>query len=163
MGLLILALLVSATFWYFGVDAWHSLLLGAAITSILVAASVCMAAGTFSEPAATDWHDSGHAGRKGSRHDIAYLSSALRGKRGRVGYVGEARLRQLAHHRLELHHLELKRSADRLEVERLLGHRAYRLLVRDRRRSMRLRSVVYCLDRLERMPDPASQQKDGNF
>jgi hypothetical protein len=140
------ALVLSAICWYFGADAWHSLLLGSAITAIAV--TLCVAAAA--EVNDTSWREVRH-GPTGSRHDVTDLSWSLRGGFGGVGHGGERRLKQIARQRLTLCHLDLASPADRPEIEQLIGRRAYRLLVRSDPRRMRLRSLLHCLDALDRL------------
>lgn len=140
-----MALVVSAICWYFGADVWRSILFGIAITSIFVAASVAVALGMAPDVRATTWPGGRRASLRGSRHDVVHLSSSLSASWG-VGHMAESRVRQLVRQRLALHHLDLGSPADRLEIEQLIGRRAYRLLARGQRRRMRLRSFLHCLD-----------------
>jgi hypothetical protein len=155
-----MGLMLSAIFWYFGADVWHSILLGGAVTSIIVAASACRALEMTRELRGTAWRSSRQTSLRGSRRDVTFLSSSMSEGWGRVGYMAESRVRNLARQQLALHHLDLEGPGDRLEVEQLIGRRAYRLLARDgrrRRRRMRLRSLVHCLDVLDAL-DPMHNQ-----
>jgi hypothetical protein len=142
------ALVLSAICWYFGADAWHSLLIGSAITAIAVTLWVAAAV----EVNDTSWREA-RQGPAGSRHDVTNLSGSLRGDFGGVGHAAEWRLKQIARQRLTLCHLDLASPADRSEIEQLIGRRAYRLLVRSGPRRMRLRSLLHCLDALDRLDE----------
>jgi hypothetical protein len=138
------ALVLSAICWYFGADAWHSLLLGTATTAIAV--TLWVAGGA--EVTDTNWREVRH-GPTGSRHDVMNLSGSLRAGFGGVGQGAEWRLKQIARQRLTLCDLDLGNPTDRPEIEQLIGRRAYRTLLSNGRRRMRLRSLVHCLDALD--------------
>jgi hypothetical protein len=139
------ALLAAATCWYFGADAWYSILMGMAIASVGVSGLV--------GPARLDlggiaWPGGGLADRSGARSDIVELSMLLRGSHGLVNHGAVLRVRRLARQRLALHKLDLLDPADRREIEQLIGRRAYALLVRSKHRPL-LRSMLHCLDVLD--------------
>jgi hypothetical protein len=136
---------IAAICWYFGVDVWHAILLGCAMTVTALAA----AAGT-SAPDARDlsWHPGKRARNDGSRNDVASLSSSLHVGWGLVGLTAERRLHEIARRRLALDGLDLQNADHRLAIERRIGGRAYRILVRGQGR-LRLRTLMYCLDTLD--------------
>jgi hypothetical protein len=144
---LLAVLLVAAICWYFGVDVWHSILLGSALTTVGLIALVGSASPVL---ASTDWRSGGRPNRHGARSDVAELSWSLRGSYGRVDNRAVRRVQQLARQRLALYQLDLLNPEDRGEIEQLIGHRAYAVLVRGtRRRPPLLRSFVRCLDALD--------------
>lgn len=146
---LIVALLVAVICWYFGADVWHSILLGGAITTVGVTGLV----GTALDARDLNWRSGGRTNREGSRGDVAALSWSVRGSYGRVGSTAVRRVNRIARQRLALRHLDLSDPADRLEIERLIGRRAYAVLVRGERRPPLLRSLLRCLDALDAL-DP---------
>ena len=141
-------LLISAISWYFGADVGHAILLGCAITTIVVAAMV----GTSTPERAESWlHRRADRGT-GSRHDVAELSHSLHAGWGRVGVSAERRLFEIARRRLALDGLDLGDPNDREAIEQRIGPGPYRLLTRrDRRRAVSFRGVVRCVDALERV------------
>ena len=146
-GVLAAALLVAGICWYLGADVWHSILLGAALTTIGLIATVTVDFGN------TEWRDDGGLKRQGTRREIIDLSWSLRGRYGRVDIRAVSRVRELARRRLALHHLELRDPADRRRIEQLIGHQVYTVLGPGKRRPPLLRSLLYCLDVLDTL-DP---------
>jgi hypothetical protein len=132
--------------WYFGVNAWHSILLGCAITVIALA----VLAGS-SAPDALDvsWRPGKQPGREGARRDISSLSSSLRSGWGFVGLTAERRLHEVARRRLALEGLDLRNPDHRPAIEQLIGERAYLVLRGRQGRVPNLRSLIYCLDTLD--------------
>jgi hypothetical protein len=156
--------LIAAICWYFGVDVWHAILLGCAITVTVLA----VVAGT-SAPDARDlsWRPGNQTPNGGSRNDVASLSSSLHAGWGLVGLTAERRLREIARRRLALDGLDLQNADHRLAIERRIGGRAYRILVRGQTRGLRLRMLRYSLDVLDAIdsnhyptPQPRSQGWD---
>jgi hypothetical protein len=157
-------LLVAAICWYFGVDVWHALLLGCAIT---VTALACLAAGSAPDARDLSWRPGKRAGKEGSRNDVAGLSSSLRAGWGFVGLTAERRLREIARRRLALEGLDLRNPDDRLAIERRIGRPAYRILIQRQGRRPTLRTLTYCLDMLDAIdsnhypvPQPRSRRWD---
>ncbi len=155
---------IAVVCWYFGVDVWHAILLGCAITVIALAA----VAGT-STPDARDlsWRPGKRVRNDGSRNDVASLSSSLHAGWGFVGLTAERRLHLIAARRLALDGLDLRDAEHRLAIERRIGGRAYRILQRGQRRRLRLRTLRYSLDMLDAIdpnhyptPMPRSQGWD---
>ncbi len=148
--------LIAVICWYFGVDVWHAILLGCAITVIALALSVGYAA-----PNARDlsWRGGRHARREGSRSEIADLSASLRGGWGYVGLTAQERLRQIARRRLALEGLDLGNAEHRSAIERRIGAGAYRVLVSSQGRVPRLRALLNCLDALDSIHYPAPQPR----
>lgn len=147
---LLVALVVAVICWYFGADAWHSIVIGIALTTVGVTAW----AGTAGPaPRNTDWRGDDRPKWNGARRDIAELSVSLRGRHGR-GITAAWRVKRLARQRLALHQLDLDDPADRRQIVQLIGRRTYVILVRGERRPLRLRSLLYCLDVLDAL-DPA--------
>lgn len=156
--------LIALICWYFGVDIWHAILLGCAITVIALALVVGSSA-----PDARDlsWHPGERERREGSRSDVANLASSLRGGWGFVGLTAERQLQQIARRRLALEGLDLDNAAHRPAIERRIGARTYRLLVRSKRRVPTLRALVRCLDTLDAIdsthypaPQPRARRRD---
>ena len=138
--------LVAVICWYFGVDAWHSILLGCAIT---VTALACLLGMSAADAREVSWHLVQRASRRGSRSDLVGLSAALRGGWGYVGLSAEGRLQQIARQRLDLEGLDLRNPQHRAAIEQLIGTTAYRALAPGRRnRVIRLHRLVHCLDML---------------
>ena len=131
--------------WYFGVNVWHSILLGCAAT---VASFAVMAGGSPPELRDLSWR---HRSRKrlGARNEIARLSQSLRSGWEPVGLTAERRMHQIARRRLALEGLDLLNRDHRDAIERLIGGRAYRTLVHPLGRRPRLRALLHCLDALD--------------
>jgi hypothetical protein len=144
---LIVALLTAAFCWYFGVDVWHSVLLGSVLTTVGLITMVATADGDLGS---TAWRGGASPSRDGARGEVAELSWSLRTNYGRVNHKAVLRVRQLARHRLAQHQLDLNDPADRRGVELLIGRRAYAALVLSDRRPL-LRSFLHCLDALDAM------------
>jgi hypothetical protein len=146
------ALPVALICWYFGADVWHSLLIGGAVTTLLLSLAIALDAPNFG---ATDWRGGRGANRRGSRGDVKELSWSLRGSYGQVGGTAVRRARQVARRRLAARGLDLLNPDDRPEIERLIGRRPYVVLVRGDRRPPLLRSFVRCLDALDALERPS--------
>ncbi|MGH2873020.1 MAG: hypothetical protein ACRDL5_11240 [Solirubrobacteraceae bacterium] len=142
-----IAALIAAICWYFGADVWHAILLGCAITVAAIAAN--SAGLSVPQPGALGWRPSGPARRAGARDEVATLSGSLRAGWGYVGLTAERRLSQIARRRMALEGLDLRNPEHRLAIERRIGEPAYRSLVNNGSRRLRLRTVVYCLDALD--------------
>jgi hypothetical protein len=140
------AVLTAAICWYFGVDVLHAILLGCAITVLGLAVGVASAA-----PEARDlsWIGGARSRREGSRNDVSSLSSSLHVGWGLVGLTAERQLHQLARRRLALEGLDLQNADHRAAIESRIGTRAYRALVLERRRQLRLRTLMHCLQVLD--------------
>ena len=151
--------LIAVLCWYFGVDAWHAILLGCAITVTALALLVGSSA-----PDALDlsWRPGKRASREGSRSDVANLSSSLRSGWGFVGLTAERQLQQIARRRLAVEGLDLRNADHRSAIEQRIGAPAYRVLVSPAGRLPRLRSLISCLDALDAIDSthyPAPQQR----
>jgi hypothetical protein len=144
VGMAALATLIA---WYFGVNVWHSILLGCAAT---VAWYAVKAGGSIPDVRDLGWRHK-NRGREGSRHDVSTLSFALHAGWGVVGATAERRLDQIARRRLALEGLDPGNAEDRQLIESRIGTAAYRaLLARNPTRGrMRLRTLVHCLDALD--------------
>jgi hypothetical protein len=138
--------LIALICWYFGVDAWHSILLGCAITVTALAVLVGSSA-----PDAPDvsWRAGKRSNREGSRRDVANLSASLRAGWGFVGSTADGRLDQVARRRLALEGLDLHNPDHQLAIERRIGARAYRALRGRQGRVPSLRALLACLDALD--------------
>jgi hypothetical protein len=136
------ATLAAVICWYFGVNVWHSILLGCAIT---VASFAVMGGGPTPELHEINWRHRSKR-RIGSRNDVARLAESLRTGWEPVGLTAERRLQQIARRRLALEGLDLLNQDHREAIERRIGSRAYRILIHPLGRRPRLRSLIYCLD-----------------
>lgn len=143
---LAVAILVAAACWYFGADAWHSILIGGVLTTVGMITSVALDDPNLSY---TGWRDGSRHDRRGARRDVAELSWSLRGSFGRVGSRAVWRVQRLARQRLAPYQLDLRNPDDQSRIEELIGHRAYVVLVRGERRPPSLRSFTRCLDALD--------------
>lgn len=138
--------LIAVLCWYFGVDVWHSLLLGCAIT---VTALACRAAGLAPDARELSWRPGAEENRVGSRNDVASLASSLRAHWTHIGLTAEGRLNELARRRLALEELDLRNPGDGPAIERRIGTTAYRILARRRRARISLRTLTHTLDALD--------------
>lgn len=132
--------------WYFGVDVWHALLLGGAITVIALA---LVAGGEAPDARDLTRLHSERERRGGARNDIANLASSLRGGWGFVGLTAHRQLHQIARRRLALEGLDLTDPADGAAIEQRIGSRTYRVLVNRRGRMPSRRVLLNCLDALD--------------
>jgi hypothetical protein len=148
--ILLTALLIAAICWYFGADVSHSILIGSAVTTLGLIFKI-----TNDNPDSgnTGWRPDGHTNHKGARRDVAQLSQSLKGSYGRVGYGAVTQAQRLVRQRLVSHRLDPLNPADHPSIEQLLGHHAYAVLVRGKRRPPFLRSFIRCLDALDAL-DP---------
>lgn len=161
------AALIAVICWFFGVDAWHSILLGCAITVAILAGTVMT-----SSPEAEDlsWRHGKGAGSEGSRNDVANLSYSLNAGWGRVGLTAGRRLHQIARRRLALEGLDLQNADHGPAIERRIGRPAYRILMRSDKRRLRLGTLMSCLDALDAIdsthypaPQPGSRRRRPNL
>jgi hypothetical protein len=137
---------VAAICWYLGVDVWHSILLGCAITVTTLALLV---GGSAPDARDLGWRPGTRASREGSRSDVASLSASLRSGWGFVGLSAERRLQQIARRRLALEGLDLRNPEHRAAIERHVGARTYRVLASSQGRVPSLRTLLKCLDTLD--------------
>lgn len=139
------AILAAAICWYFGVNVWHSILLGCAATVVSFAVRKGASAEEFRD---LSWRHRRRS-RSGSRSEVATLAHSLRSGWQPVGLTAERRLHQIARRRLALEGLDLLNAEHRNAIEGRIGARAYRILVHRSGRRPRLRSLVHCLDMLD--------------
>lgn len=138
--------LIAVICWYFGVDVWHAILLGCAIT---VTGLACNFASYALDAGELSWRPRLRGNAAGSRNDVARLSTALRANWGLVDHTAERRLQEIARRRLALEGLDLRSRAHRPAIEQRIGSRAYRALVRPSSGRLRLRTLMHCLDMLD--------------
>lgn len=151
--LLIGAILVAFVCWYTGMDLPHAVTVAAALT----AAGLCFIAAP--DPERAPWPDEETGtGAEGARRDIVQLSWSMRPRYGRIRTSGLGRVQNLARYRLALHQLDLRNPHDRAAIERLIGTAAYATLHSDKRLPL-LRSVVHCLDMLDRLKQQNPQKE----
>jgi hypothetical protein len=148
--------------WYFGVDAWHAILLGCAIT---VTALACLVGSTVPDALDLNWRPGRRTSREGSRNDIASLARGLRSGWGFVGLTAALRLQVIARRRLSLEGLDLNNPQHQAAIERLIGRPAYRVLMTRNGRLPTLRGLIHCLDMLDAVdpthyppPQPSSRR-----
>ncbi len=142
--------------WYFGVDVWHAILLGCAITVIVLAVLVGF---SVRDARGLGWRPGRGARKEGSRREIADLSASLHGGWGFIGLTAQERLRQIARRRLALEGLDLNNAEHRPAIEDRIGSGAYRPLVSSQGRVPRLRTLLNCLDALDSIHDAAPQSR----
>lgn len=146
---LIVGVLTAGVSWYVGMDTGHAVTLG----TVLAAVAVSWIAVPDHER--VEWPEESGAGREGARRDVVQLSWSLRPHYGRIRQAALGRVQDLARYRLGLRQLDLDNPADRAAIERLIGPAAYATLrSRAAGRLPLLRSVVHCLDVLDRL-DPS--------
>lgn len=139
------AALAAVICWYFGVNVWHSILLGCAAT---VASFAVMAGASTPELRDLSWRYRSRR-RPGSRNEIARLAQSLRSGWEPVGLTAERHMLQIARRRLAFEGLDLLNRDHREAIERLIGGRAYRTLVHPLGRRPRLGALLRCLDALD--------------
>ena len=148
--LLLGTVLAAAVCWYVGMDAWHAGTVGL----VLGAAGLCRIA--MPDHRDAGWAAAPGTSEDGARLDVARLSWSLRPRHGRVQHAALGRVQELARHRLALRQLDLREPADRAAIELLIGEAAYTTLALPAQRPPQLRSVVHCLDMLDRLDPPRS-------
>ena len=149
IGVIVVTVLAAGVCWYIGMDVWHSATVG------IGSAAVGLAWVALPDHRNADWPDD-HAltiTSTGGGPELRRLSALLLPRYGRVRRESLARVRDLARHRLSLRQLDLDDPSHRLGIEQLIGSVAYVTLCQPRRRPL-LRSVVHCLDALDRL-DPS--------
>ncbi|MHA6624805.1 hypothetical protein ACU61A_05255 [Pseudonocardia sichuanensis] len=139
------AALAGVACWVVGMDAGHAATVGLA----LAAAGLCWIALPGHREVA--WPDAAATDEVGARWDVARLSWSLRPRRGRVPLAGMRPVQDLARRRLELHGLDLGDPRDRAAIERLVGEAVYATLALPATRPPHVRSVLRCLDALDRL------------
>jgi hypothetical protein len=132
--------------WYFGVDVWHSILLGCAL---IVIGFACLVGSNSADAHELNWHPGRRSSREGSRNEIANLSRGLRSGWGFIGLTADRRLHVIASRRLALEGLDLSNPQDQLAIEQLIGPQAYRILRSNSGRLPTLRALLHCLDMLD--------------
>jgi hypothetical protein len=155
------AFLIGVICWYFGVDVWHAILLGCAIT---VTALALLVGSSATDARDLSWRAGKRPRSEGSRSEIANLSSSLKGDWGFVGLTAERQLQQIARRRLALEGLDLSNAQQRSAIESRIGTQAYRVLVNRRGRVPSLLALVKCLDALDaidpsRYPQPQQRAR----
>jgi hypothetical protein len=140
------AFLLAVICFYFGVDAWHAILLGCAITVTGFALHVGSMA---SDARDLSWRPGNRSSRAGSRNEVANLSRSLRAGWGFVGLTAERRLNEIARRRLALEGLDLRNPEHQPAIELLIGGAAYRVLRSRQGRVPSLRALTYTLDMLD--------------
>jgi hypothetical protein len=153
--------LIALICWFFGVDAWHAILLACAITVIGFAGLLVSLSPQTHD---LSWRSRKPGGGKGARSEVANLSGALRGRWGVVGRTAERRLWQIARRRLALEGLDLQNPADHAAIEARVGRPVYRTLMRTGKGSLRMRTLSHCLDTLDALnptfyPEPAGRAR----
>jgi|GEM_PF-5005226 len=146
-GTAVLAILVGAVAWVFGVSWLQSAFLASAVMTV--------GAGRAAPP----FHDVTWRNRRaprphGTRNEVATLSWRLIGRNGAVNPPAAVRLLPLAERRLARHGVDLHDPGDAAGAERLLGSRAYRVLravVGNRSRPIRYPAFVRCVAAIERL------------
>jgi hypothetical protein len=161
---LILPAALALACWYFGANVWHSILVAAAITTVVCVAWVVSAL----EVGRSGWQADDRGRAKGARNDVSSLSWSLRSGWGRVGLTAERRLKGIARRRLALYQLDLQSPRDRAQIEQLVGRRAYRAIAPNSRRELRMRALLHCLDVLDtldpiRSPAPAASRRTSSL
>ena len=129
--------------WLIGMDTGHAAIVGVVFVALgLVWIGVPVAPGL-------DWELEQRTVREGTRSNVVELSWSLQARRRGVQQSALRRVQVLATDRLARHRLDLRNPADRAEIERLLGARAYATLQPPTRGLPKLRDLVECLDRLD--------------
>jgi hypothetical protein len=151
VGPIIVAVLVGAGCWFFGLDILPSIVAGAVI------AGVGITLGVVTNPGGNrDWPASPPVPNDGARRETFELAWALRTRSGIVDEPALERVRAIAASSLARRHLDLADPAHRARIERLIGAPAYALLAPDGPNSggrlrVRLTSIIGALDVLDRL------------
>lgn len=144
IGIVVLALVVGAVCWFFGLDVVSSLV----IALVIVAAGVAWRALPESGPT-MDWPVAPAPVRNGNRRETSQLSWSLRTGFGAVDDRIVARIRGIAVNRLALRQLDLDNPGHRASIERLIGEDVYELVSSERTRPVRLVAINHALDVLD--------------
>ena len=154
VGIVVLALVVGAVCWFFGLDVVSSLVIALVIVAIGVAWRVLPDSGPT-----TDWPVGPAPVRDGNRRETSQLSWSLRTGFGAIDDRIVARIRSIAANRLALRQLDLDNPRHRSSIERLIGEDVYELISSERTRAVRLIAITHALDVLDalgRGPAPHS-------
>lgn len=139
--------LVGVICWYFGLDAWRAILSGCSVTA---AGWVLSSGSSAPDSRHLGWRSGRRARQRGSRSDVASLSSSLHAGWGYVDPVAQERLQSLARRQLLLvEGLDLDRADQRSAIERRIGAESYGVLTGGQGRMPTLRELISCLDALD--------------
>ncbi|MGH2861939.1 MAG: hypothetical protein ACRDLT_10610 [Solirubrobacteraceae bacterium] len=138
--------LIGVVCWFFGLDAWRASLSGCSVT---VAGLVLLSGSSDPDSRDLGWRRSGRARQRGSRSDVASLSSLLHPGWGYVDVVAFERLQSLVRRRLLLEGLDLDQADQRSAIERRIGPETYGVLAGRQGRVPTLRALISCLDALD--------------
>lgn len=148
----VVAILIGAVCWYFGMDVPHAV----TVTVALLAVGAAWLAADGED--AADWESGSAAPGEGVRQDVSRLAWSLRAHRTGIPAAGLRRVHQLAAGRLARRGLDVDSAADRAAIERMLGRAAYGVLHPGDRR-VRLSTVIACLDALDRLETPSPTRR----
>jgi len=146
-GVCLVAISAAGVAWYIGMDAGRATAVG------IVALGLGIAWIVVPEQRSVRWPRPVHTARDGARRDVVQLSWSLRTSLGRVQPGALARVRELARRRLAARSLALDDPADAAAIEQLIGAAAYAVL-RPGDGLPTLRSLLHCLDALDRLGAP---------
>ncbi len=149
--LLVVALVIGAGGWAFGVEPVASIALGV----IVIAVGVSWIVIDVDPP--TPWPDA-YVLHPGVRRDVDDLARALAGRNARVGYSAWDRVRRLAQRRLAAHGVDLGEPAHRARADALLGRHVATLLRRDTP-PRTLGAITACLDALDQLSRVSDQNR----
>lgn len=148
-GTAVLAILVGVAAWVFGVSWVQSVFLASAVMTV--------GAGRALPLQNVSWPDRRPRRPDGTRSEVARLSWRLTDRNGAVTPLAVRRLLSLAEHRLARHGVDLHDPGDAAAAERLLGSRAYRVVVGHPTGPIRYPAFVRCVAAIEQLDDlPAS-------
>jgi hypothetical protein len=154
VGVVIVALLVGAGCWFFGLDVVPSIVVA------LVVAGLGITLGIITLPLDNvEWPPAPPEPTDGARREVSELTWSLRTPGGVVGERNVERVRRIADTSLRRRHLDLDNPAHRVRIERLIGAPLYALLNSAERHRVSLSMLLSELGILEALEksDPASR------
>jgi hypothetical protein len=149
VGLSIVAVLVGAGCWFFGLDVIPSIVVA------LVVAILLFAVRAFVRPVDNyEWPPPPPTITDGDRREVAELDWALRTPRRIVEDRIVGRVRALAVSGLRRRHLDFDNPEHRVRIERLVGPQAYFILTSPDRVRMNVSTLLSVLGRIESLEKP---------
>ena len=154
VGIVILAFLVGAGCWFFGLGIPQAILIAFVVAAAGVALRIVIA-----PPDNYEWPPGPPITADGERHDASQLGWALRTPRGMVEDRVIERVRIIAVTSLGRRHLDLDNRAHRAKIEALIGAPLYDLLTSPNPPRVGLVAFSAVLSRLEYLEktDPAAR------
>lgn len=145
-----LAAVVGVAAWVIGVSLVQSAFLAAGVMTASAGYTVFLLHDVVHSDGR--WPERSTPEPEGTRRDLRALSP-VGGRRSAVSEASARRLRALAEHRLARHGIDLDHPRHAAAAERLLGSRAYRVVMADSARPVRYAAFERCVAAVEHLDD----------